>query len=62
MAIDIRTTGDFCVRAAKPENGEGEGTRHEIIGTNSGYTVPKGSSPETEKKIEANFLKRVLGA
>ena len=57
MAIDIRATGDFCVRAANPEKGEGEGTQYEIIGTNRGYTVPKGTSDIEAAKLEKQFFK-----
>jgi|GEM_PF-4974486 len=61
MAIDITPAGDFCVRAAKPENGEGEGTRYEYIGTNIGFTIPKEKSA-VEEKSKKSLLRRFLGA
>ena len=60
MAIDITPHGDFCVRAAKPENGEGNGTRYEIIGTDRGYTVPKDAPKGLAEQLRKNFLKGLI--
>ena len=56
MAIDITPHGDFCVRAADPLKGEGEGTRYEVLGTNKGYTVPKDATPEHAENLRKAFF------